>query len=121
MKLIENPIRLNASLHKMLPYTIRHLYGNAPSVKSFRLFTLGSVHVYQIEGFDKLDIILTHDHRTIKQAELDFVLGKLLPGVDPKTLTINHAAKDEIEGEVHRKIRVKDLVIVEQPTPTSAA
>lgn len=114
MKLIENPIRLNFSLHKSLPYTMRYLYGKS-NVKTFRLYTLGSVHVYAIEGFDRLDIVMTHDHRNIKQAEIDFVLSSLLPDDQPTDLKISHTAKDEIEGDLHKKIRVKDLVIIEKP------
>lgn len=119
MKLVENPIRFNASLHKMLPYTMRYLYGKT-TVKLFRLYTLGSVHVYYIEGFTQTDVVLTHEHRIIKQEEIDFVLSKLLPDDDPTQLTINHAAKDEIEGEVHHKIRMKDLVIIEKPVADAA-
>ncbi|MFD1441332.1 MULTISPECIES: DUF1827 family protein [Lacticaseibacillus] len=114
MKLIENPIRLNFSLHKSLPYTMRYLYGKS-NVKTFRLYTLGSVHVYSIEGFDRLDIVMTHDHRNIKQDEIDFVREALLPSDDPSTLKISHTAKNQIEGDVHKKIRVKDLVIIEKP------
>lgn len=40
MKLVQNPIRLNASLHKMLPNTMRYLYSRKP-VKYFELYTLG--------------------------------------------------------------------------------
>ena len=77
MKLIQNPIRLNASLHKMLPNTMRYLYNRKP-VKFFELYTLGSVHVYYVEGFDQVDVVLTHDKRTIKDdLEIDFVLEKL--------------------------------------------
>ncbi|WP_225046706.1 DUF1827 family protein [Lacticaseibacillus kribbianus] len=112
MKLIENPIRLNASLHKMLPYTMRYLYGKI-TVKAFRLYTLGAVHVYFIEGFGKNDVVMTHDTRTIKQDEIDFVVAKLFPNVAPAELTLNHAAKNQIESDLHRKIRVKDLVIIE--------
>ena len=114
MKLIENPIRLNFSLHKSLPYTMRYLYGQS-NVKTFRLYTLGSVHVYSIDAFDRFDIVMTHDHRNIKQEEIDFVLEKLLPNDDPASLKISHTAKDEIEGDLHKKIRVKDLVIIEKP------
>lgn len=114
MKLIENPIRLNFSLHKSLPYTMRYLYGKS-NVKTFRLYTLGSVHVYSIDAFDRVDIVMTHDHRNIKQTEIDFVLKTLLPDDDPATLKISHTAKDRIESDVHKKIRVKDLVIIEKP------
>ena len=120
MKLIENPIRLNFSLHKSLPYTMRYLYGKS-NVKTFRLYTLGSVHVYSIEAFDKLDIVMTHEHRNIKQTEVDFVLSKLLPNDEPQTLKISHSAKAEIEGDLHKKIRVKDLVIIEKPLSSADA
>ncbi|KLI75927.1 MULTISPECIES: DUF1827 family protein [Lacticaseibacillus] len=113
MKLVQNPIRLNASLHKMLPHTMRFLYSRKP-VKYFELYTLGSVHVYYVEGFDQIDIVLTHDKRTIKDAEIDFVLEKLLPDTPKTELKIDHAAKSEIEHEVHRKLKVHDVVIVEK-------
>ncbi|WP_125705295.1 DUF1827 family protein [Lacticaseibacillus daqingensis] len=115
MKLIENPIRLNASLHKMLPYTMRYLYGQS-TVKAFRLYTLGSVHVYFIEGFEKDELVMTHDTRNIKDDEIDFVVAKLFDGVAKDDLTINHAAKNQIEADLHRKVRVKDLVIIEKRT-----
>ncbi|WP_262314919.1 DUF1827 family protein [Lacticaseibacillus parakribbianus] len=114
MKLIANPIRLNLSLHKMLPYTMRYLYGKS-TVKAFRLYTLGSVHVHYIEGFAKDDVVMTHEKRNIKQEEIDFVVAKLFPNVDAAELTINHAAKNQIESDLHHKIRVKDLVIIEHP------
>ena len=107
MKLIQNPIRLNASLHKMLPNTMRYLYNRKP-------VTLGSVHVYYVEGFDQVDVVLTHDKRTIKDAEIDFVLEKLLPDTPKADLKIDHAAKSEIEHEVHSKLKVHDVVIIEK-------
>ncbi|WP_179395950.1 DUF1827 family protein [Lacticaseibacillus absianus] len=113
MKLIENPIRLNASLHKMLPYTMRYLYGQS-TVKAFRLYTLGSVHVYFIEGFEKDELVMTHDTRNIKDDEIDFVIEKLFTAADKPALKVNHAAKNQIEADLHRKVRVKDLVIVEK-------
>lgn len=114
MKLIENPIRMNASLHKMLPYTMRYLYGKI-NIKYFRLFTLGSVHVYYIEGFKKTEIVMTHDTRKIKQDEIDFVVAKLFPDGEASAVQVDHSAKDEIEGELKHKIfRVKDVVFIEK-------
>ncbi|WP_204123230.1 DUF1827 family protein [Lacticaseibacillus mingshuiensis] len=120
MKLVENPIRLNASLHKMLPYTVRYLYGKS-AVKTFRLYTLGSVHVHYIEGFKSIDVVMTHEKRNIRQDEIDFVIGKLFADTETAQLTVNHAAKDEIEGQVHHKIGVHDLVIISLPVAHSAA
>ena len=91
MKLVQNPIRLNASLHKMLPNTMRYLYSRKP-VKYFELYTLGSVHVYYVEGFDQIDIVLTHDKRTIKDTEIDFVLEKLLPDTPKARLNMKSIA-----------------------------
>ncbi|MFD1485762.1 DUF1827 family protein [Lacticaseibacillus baoqingensis] len=117
MKLIENPIRLNASLHKMLPYTMRYLYGkHNGTVKMFRLYTLGSVHVHYVEGFTKTDVILTHEHRQIKQEEIDFVIGKLFPEAAKDQLRVDPEAKPEIEAAVRRKLPFKDMVIIELPT-----
>lgn len=113
MKLIENPIRLSASLHKMLPYTVRYLYGKTP-IKLFRLYTLGSVHVHYIDAFNRIDVVMTHDKRTIKQAEIDHVVSRLFPGLDASQLMINHAAKNQMESQVHHKIKMKDIVIIEQ-------
>ncbi len=72
------------------------------------------MHVYYVEGFDQIDIVLTHDKRTIKDAEIDFVLEKLLPDTPKTELKIDHAAKSEIEHEVHRKLKVHDVVIIEK-------
>lgn len=91
MKLVQNPIRLNASLHKC--YRIPCVISIVANHKYFELYTLGSVHVYYVEGFDQIDIVLTHDKRTIKRYEIDFVLEKLLPDTPKDELKIDHAAK----------------------------
>ncbi|WP_390405029.1 DUF1827 family protein [Lacticaseibacillus jixiensis] len=117
MKLIENPIRLNASLHKMLPYTMRYLYGkHSGNVKAFRLYTLGSVHVHYVEGFTKTDVILTHDHRQIKQEEIDFIVDKLFDAKVQDQLKIDDEAKSRVEAGAKRKLPFKDIVIIELAT-----
>ncbi|WP_461214362.1 DUF1827 family protein [Lacticaseibacillus sp. GG6-2] len=116
MKLIENPIRLNASLHKMLPYTMRFLYGKHNGmVKMFRLYTLGSVHVHYVEGFTKTDVVLTHDHRQIKQEEIDFVIDKLFTEDQKAKLKVDDEAKKRVEASAKRKLPYKDVVIIELP------
>lgn len=117
MKLIENPIRLNASLHKMLPYTMRYLYGkHNGTVKMFRLYTLGSVHVHYVEGFTKTDVVLTHDHRQITPDEIKFVVEKLFTEEQRPNLVIDEEAKLRVEASAKRKLPFKDVVIIELPT-----
>ena len=116
MKLIENPIRLNASLHKMLPNTMRFLFGGHNAVKMFRLYTLGSVHVYYVEGFTKTDVVMTHDHRQVKQGEIDFVIEKLFTPEQREHLVIDDEAKARIEAAAKRKMPYHDAVIIELPT-----
>lgn len=114
MKLIENPIRLNASLHKMLPYTMRYLFGqHNGTVKTFRLYTLGSVHVHYVEGFNKTDVILTQETRQIKQAEIDFIVDKLFTPEQKAQLKIDDEAKATVEASAKRKLPFKDIVIIE--------
>ncbi|KRM71525.1 hypothetical protein FC34_GL001640 [Lacticaseibacillus brantae DSM 23927] len=119
LKLIENPIRLNASLHKMIPYTVRHLYGKQP-IKLYRNYTLGATHVYYIDAFNRIDVVMTNTHRNIKQDQVDFVVERLFPDVAVDELTIDQLAKAEIESEVHHKLKVKDLVIISQSKAQTA-
>ena len=113
MKLIENPIRLNASLHKIIPNTVRHLYGSR-AIKFFTTYTLGAVHVYYIDAFSQIDIVMTNDSRRITDDQINFVIEKLMPDVARTDIEINQAAKAEIESETHKKLkRFKDLVIIE--------
>lgn len=117
MKLIENPIRLSASLHKMLPYTMRYLYGkHSGTVKTFRLYTLGAVHVHYVEGFTKTDVILTADKRQIKKDEIDFIVSKLFAEEVRDQLKIDEEAKQRVEADAKRKLPFADIVIIELAT-----
>lgn len=58
--------------------------------------------------------MLTHDKRTKKDTEIDFVLEKLLPDTPKDELKIEDAAKSEIEHEVHRKLKGYDVVKAEK-------
>lgn len=112
MRLIENPIRVNASLRKMIPNTIDYLYGHQ-AIKYYRKFTLGNTNVFFIDAFNRIDIVMTNTHRRISDEQIQFVIEKLLDKnlSNPK---IDHLAKSEIETEVHHKLKINDIVIIEQ-------
>lgn len=113
MHLIETPIKLNASLHKMIPRTISYLYGKA-AVKYFRTYTLDNLHVYYVDAFSRINIIMMGDHRQVRQNEIDFVIEQLLPGVDKSELTINDEAKADMEVIAKKKLQYADIVVIEQ-------
>lgn len=113
MHLIELPIKLNASLHKMIPRTISYLYGKS-GIKYFRTYTLGNLHVYYVDAFNRINIIMMADHRQIKSEEIDFAIKELLPGVAKDTLDINDEAKAAVEAIAKKKLQYADIVVVEQ-------
>ncbi|MCH4171869.1 MAG: DUF1827 family protein [Lactobacillus sp.] len=113
MHLIETPIKLNASLHKMIPRTISYLYGKQ-AIKYFRTYTLGPLHVFFVDAFSRIDVIILSDNRQVKDKEIDFVLEKLMPGVAKDTLKINDEAKADVEKFAKRKLQYKDIVVIEQ-------
>lgn len=118
MHLIELPIKLNASLHKMIPRTISYLYGKR-GVKYFRTYTLGNLHVYYVDAFNRIDIIMLADKRQIKNEEIDFTIEQLLPGVAKETLEINDEAKAAVEAIAKKKLQYADIVIIEQNLATA--
>ena len=103
----------------MIPYTVRHLYGKQP-IRLYRNYTLGATHVYYIDAFSRIDVVMTNTHRMIKEDQIEHVIPRLFPDVDREALTINHLAKNEIEGEVHHKLKIKDLVIISQSIEKNA-
>lgn len=117
MKLIEVPVKVNASLRKMIPNTIAYLYGDS-AIRYFRKYSLGNTSVHYVDNFDHLDVILTNSNRRIREDEIKFVCERLLPG-QPICETTRFS-KDEIESARHHKIRsMKDIVIIEAPNPNS--
>lgn len=113
MHLIELPIKLNASLHKMIPRTISYLYGKR-GIKYFRTYTLGNLHVYYVDAFNRVDIIIMADHRQVKEEEINFAIETLMPGVDKASLEINDEAKLAMEAIAKKKLQYADIVIIEQ-------
>ncbi|MFD1671761.1 DUF1827 family protein [Agrilactobacillus yilanensis] len=113
MHLIELPIKLNASLHKMIPRTISYLYGKS-GIKYFRTYTLGNLHVYYVDAFNRIDIIIMADSRQVKSEEIDFAIENLMPGVDKASLEINEEAKAAVEAVAKKKLQYADIVIIEQ-------
>lgn len=111
MRLVENPIRVSTSLHKMIPNVINHLYGHQ-AIKYYRKFTLGSVNVFFIDAFSRIDVVMTNVHRRITDEQIQFVITKLLD--EQATPKIDHLAKAEIEAEIHHKLKINDIVIIEQ-------
>ncbi|KRN27437.1 hypothetical protein IV38_GL002089 [Lactobacillus selangorensis] len=121
MKLVANPIRVSASLHKMIPKTIDYLYGKH-AIKYFQMYTVGSTHVYYVDAFTRIDIIMTNEKRRISQEQIDFVVDKLLhEKSDAAALNVDHVAKSEIETHIHRHLKVNDIVIIEKPVTTDQA
>ena len=112
MRLVENPIRVNTSLRKMIPNTIDHLYGHR-AIKYYRKFTLGNTNVFLVDAFDRIDIIMTNSNRRISDEQIQFAVDKLLDKTQGN-IDIDHLAKAEIESEIHHKLKVNDIVIIEQ-------
>ncbi|MCD2256753.1 DUF1827 family protein [Agrilactobacillus fermenti] len=113
MHLIETPVRLNASLHKMIPRTINYLYGKT-AIKFFKTYTLDAVHIYYIDAFSEVDVIMMADKRKIKSEEIDFTIDKLFPEVSRTELTVDPAAKAKVEARAKRKLQYHDVVIIQQ-------